>query len=228
MELSPNLHRLRVEGFQLYLWHDADRLTLIDAGPPGSAAAIAEAIRGLGFSLDKVTSIVLTHFHIDHAGSAAELRELSGAEVLAHAGDVPFLQGKAPPRPVLEDWERPLFEQVTAESPDIAPPWPTPVDRALTGGEVLDFGDGARVLSVPGHTDGSIAVHLPKHRALFTGDTIANVNRVMLGTFNLDKGKTIESMRSLAELEVDLACFGHGDPIVSGAGERLREAAATL
>lgn len=228
MKLSPNLHLLRVDGWQLYLWHDGDRLTLIDTGPPGSADAIADAIGGLGFAIDKLTRIVLTHFHVDHSGSAADLRAMSGAEVLAHTADVPFLLGQEPPQPVLEDWERPIYEQVSAGGSGIAPPRPTPVDGELTGGEVLDFGGGARILSAPGHTDGSIAVHLPEHRVLFTGDTIANVNRVMLGTFNLDKGKTIGSMRALADLDVDLACFGHGEPIVSGAGERLREAAATL
>jgi glyoxylase-like metal-dependent hydrolase (beta-lactamase superfamily II) len=47
---------------------------------------------------------VLTHFHADHAGSAAEIREWSDA-VIAHRDDAPIIRGKAPPPPpVLEDW----------------------------------------------------------------------------------------------------------------------------
>ncbi|EPJ35585.1 hypothetical protein STAFG_7340 [Streptomyces afghaniensis 772] len=59
-----------------------------------------------------VRRIVLTHFHEDHAGGAAEFAALSGAEVLAHRLDAPAVRGEIPgPEPVFEDWERPLHEQ---------------------------------------------------------------------------------------------------------------------
>ena len=70
-----------------------------------------------------------------------------------------------------------------------------------------------RSLPIPGHTEGSIAIHLPRHGVLFTGDTIANVGTVMLGTFNQDRAQTVASFRRLAALDVETACFGHGEPI---------------
>ena len=97
----------------------------------------------------------------------------------------------------------------------------------LHDGDVLDFGSGAEILAVPGHTEGSIAVYLPEHRVLFTGDTIANVGTVMLGTFNQDRARTVEPFRRLAALNVETACFGHGEPITSGAGRLLADAAAS-
>jgi hypothetical protein len=63
---------------------------------------------------------------------------------------------------------------------------------------------------------------------LFAGDTIANVGTVMLGVFNQDRTRTVASFRRLATLDVDTARLGHGEPIVSGASGRIREAAATL
>jgi glyoxylase-like metal-dependent hydrolase (beta-lactamase superfamily II) len=78
---------------------------------------------------------------------------------------------------------------------------------------VLDFGGGAHVLAISGHTEGSIAVHLPEHGVLFAGDTIANVGSVMLGVFNQDRARAVASFKRLAALE----CFGHGDPINTGA-----------
>ena len=87
--------------------------------------------------------------------------------------------------PVFEDWELPIWERVTVGLPDVAPP--VNVDRELHDGDVLDFGGGAHVLEIPGHTEGSIAIHLPSLGVLFTGDTIANVGSVMLGTFNQDR-----------------------------------------
>ena len=98
----------------------------------------------------------------------------------------------------------------------------------LHDGDVLDFGGGAEILSVPGHTDGSIAIHLPRHGVLFTGDTIANVGTVMLGVFNQDRAQTVASFKRLAALDVETACFGHGEPITSGAGAQIRDVAATL
>ena len=106
---------------------------------------------------------------------------------------------------------------MSAGLPDVAPP--VPVDSELCEGDVLDFGDGAEILAIPGHTEGSVAIHLPRHGVLFTGDTIANVGIVTLGVFNQDRARTVASFRRLADLDVETACFGHGDPIGVGRGK---------
>ncbi|MER6993563.1 MBL fold metallo-hydrolase [Saccharopolyspora hirsuta] len=219
----PGLYHLRPDFGQAYLWLDGRSATLIDTGTVGSGPAITALLTELDVELDR---IVLTHGHEDHVGSAAELRAATGAPVLAHAGDVAVIQGEQPrPDPVLLDWERPLFDSIT---PNVPPHPPCPVDQEIAEGDVLDFGGGARVLSIPGHTDGSIAIHLSRSRTLFTGDTIAHFGEVVLGTFNLDRAQAVESFRRLAELDTEVACFGHGEPITRNAGAELRAAAAKL
>jgi glyoxylase-like metal-dependent hydrolase (beta-lactamase superfamily II) len=218
--VTENLTMLRVNGWQLYAWRDGDSVTLIDTGAPGSDADVLTALPG-------VERIVLTHGHVDHTGSAAALHDATGAQVLAGAGDAAVIRGEVEiPPPVFEDWERPIHERVSADLPDVAPP--VTVLHELHDGDVLDFGGGAQVLAIPGHTEGSIAIHLPQQGVLFTGDTIANVGTVMLGTFNQDKPRTIASVQRLAVLDVDTACFGHGEPIALGAGARIREMAGRL
>jgi glyoxylase-like metal-dependent hydrolase (beta-lactamase superfamily II) len=220
LTVTPNLTMLRVKGWQVYVWRDGESVTLVDTGAPGSGAEITAAVAG-------IDRIVVTHGHVDHVGSAAELRESTGATVMAGADDAAVIRGRADmPPAVFEDWEVPIYERVSAGLPHTAPP--VPVDRELHDGDVLDFGGGAQILAIPGHTEGSIAVYLPEHGVLFTGDTIANVGSVMLGTFNQDRARTVASFERLAALDVEVACFGHGEPIAAGAGDRIRSVAVTL
>lgn len=218
--VTPDLTMLVVRGWQVYIWRDGDSVTVIDTGAPGSGAEILAVA-------PRIDRIVLTHGHVDHCGSAAELQDATGATVFAGAGDCREIRdGVAMPPPVFEDWEIPIHQRVSAGLPQAAPP--VAELEELNDGDALDFGGGAEVLAIPGHTDGSIAIHLPSRGVLFTGDTIANVGAVMLGTFNQDRAHTVASFKRLAALDAETACFGHGEPIITAARARIRETAATL
>ena len=91
--VTPNLTMLRVNGWQLYVWRDGDSVTLID-------------------TVTGIDRIVLTHGHVDHCGSAAELREITGASVMAGTADAAVIRGETDmPPPVFEDWEIPIWER---------------------------------------------------------------------------------------------------------------------
>ena len=217
VEVLPRLSMLRFPVGAAYLWRDDDGLTLIDTGTADCAARIEEVLDG------RLRRIVLTHWHEDHTGSAAELAARHGAEVVAHRLEAPVIRGEAAGAPpVLQDFEVPIREAV----PPLPPAPPCRVDREVEDGDVLAFGGGAVVVAVPGHTDGSIALHLPGPRVLFTGDAVANVRRTVLGVFNTDRSRALASLRRLAELDAETALFGHGDPIARGAADALRGAAA--
>lgn len=231
IELLPRLHFIRLPVGHAYLWRDPDGLTLVDAGLPGSARALAAAIRDAGHRPEDVRRLVLTHFHPDHIGAAADVAAWGDVQVLAHHADAPFIRAAgAGPAPDLADWERPIYEQVTrplaGQAP--APPLVAPrIDRELTDGDEPGFGDGAVTVAVPGHTPGSIAVYLPRHGVLFTGDAAARREdgTVIGGLFNVDRPQAAESLRRLATLDVTIACFGHGEPVTSNATAALQAAA---
>ncbi|MFE0703798.1 MBL fold metallo-hydrolase [Streptomyces sp. NPDC058872] len=223
IRITPRLHLLDFSIGQAYLWQDDGELTLIDAGWAGTADGTAAAVRKAGLDPDRLRRIVLTHCHRDHVGSAQELADRYGAEIVAHRRDAPVVRGEAPvPDPDLLDWEVPLHEHgLTVPA---APP--TRVDLEVDGGEELDFGDGAVVVHTPGHTPGSIALHLPRHGVLFTGDTVASVGEVTFGVFHVDRSLALDSMRILAGLAPSVLCCGHGAPVTSETAARLEAAAA--
>jgi glyoxylase-like metal-dependent hydrolase (beta-lactamase superfamily II) len=228
VELVPRLHLLRFPVGHAYLWQDPDGLTLIDCGVPGSAPAIADGIRAVGRSPTEVRHLVLTHFHEDHVGSAAEIVTWGDVTVYAHRADAPFIRGLEPgPEANLLDWEKPYWDAAQANMTRVKPE-PVRVDRELDHGDTLDFAGGALALSVPGHTPGSVAIYLPERRVLFTGDTVANSEEhgVILGVFNVDTELAVASLRRQAALDTEIACFGHGEPLVGNAGASLRAAAA--
>jgi glyoxylase-like metal-dependent hydrolase (beta-lactamase superfamily II) len=207
-----------------------DGYALIDTAMPGSAPAILDALSRLGGRSQELRQIVLTHSHIDHMGSAADLAEATGARVLAGALDAPFIRGTtSEPPPVYTAPERALHEQITAgfSEGNFPSPRPVPVDVELHDGDTIDdWGEPVHVLHVPGHTPGSIALHLPSSGVLFSGDTVATAEgRAILGPFNVDREQAITSFRRLASLDVEALCVPHGEPVLKGAREVLRAAA---
>lgn len=213
VEIRPELHLLLLEFGQAYLWNDGGGLTLIDTGIATSGEEIAAAIEGLGRRRSDVAQVVLTHFHEDHSGGAAEISAWGDVAVLAHRLDAPVIRGDVPgPAPDFTEEERALHRGLGAHLLPAAPP--CRVDRELEDGDVIDVGGGAEVIHTPGHTGGSIALHLRRHGVLFTGDTVAHVGgQVMPGVFNLDRAGTLRSFRRLAAVDAQLALVGHGEPV---------------
>jgi glyoxylase-like metal-dependent hydrolase (beta-lactamase superfamily II) len=71
--------------FQAYLIETPDGLFLVDCGMPGHEKTILRAMQRLGRQDLKL--IFITHAHVDHAGSAAALKRLTGVQVAVHRLD---------------------------------------------------------------------------------------------------------------------------------------------
>ena len=232
MEIVPGVHAIERLGVgRAYLYQEADRLTLIDTGVARSTDRIFAAIESIGRKPDDLRQIVITHDHHDHIGSLADVVERTDAQVLVHALDAPVVRGEQPPpTPSTIGLMRLLNPLLARVARPIAP---TRVDRELADGDEIDLDGGARVVHVPGHTAGSIALYLPKRRLLFAGDAAVNAFGLgppsgPLGIFNEDQAQARQSFRKLAALDFGVACFGHGAPLDSEASLAFRRRAERL
>jgi glyoxylase-like metal-dependent hydrolase (beta-lactamase superfamily II) len=228
MQIADGIHAIDFDGrVWAYVLRDDGGLMLIDAGIHGRLALLRASLESNAYRLADVTRVVLTHFHSDHIGMAAELRELSGAQIIAHEADAQTIRGLEPaPDPDLSDAEKQIFGEMTGGMPD-APP--SAVDREVTDGDLIDGASRATVVHVSGHTAGSIAVHLPERGIIFTGDAAAAIgDRPRVGFFNVGRARAASSFVRLAQLDAETACFGHGPPLVGGAGPLMRRAAERL
>ena len=206
---------LRFEVVNAYAVRIDTGFTVIDTGPLGSEGAILAALTQLGEPA-QLRQIVLTHSHKDHTGSPRGLSTREPARWSASAGDAAVIASSHDePEPVITDEERPFYERI---APTIPAAPPVPVDRLLHEGDDLGWGYRTEVIDAPGHTPGSIAIHLAGERVLITGDNVASLNgRPVLGPFNVARQEAIASFRRLAGLDIEVACFGHGDPIIADA-----------
>jgi len=216
MEVIPGVHWIpRING-NCYLLVDHE-LTLVDTGLPHHAKKILAYVTDeLHRKPSDLTTIILTHYHIDHIANAEELRRLTGAKVAAHHDDADYIEGKKPlPRP-----KNLLFRLATS----FMRVRPFPVDIRLQDASVVA---GCTVFHLPGHTPGSIALLAPQQSVLFCGDIVRSPNGNLQGPsqqFSFDYGKALQSIQRIKTLEFDVLLSGHGEPVRPQAATKVRSA----
>ncbi len=168
-------------------------LTMIDAGydKESSRSAILEGIGDAGLE-----RIILTHGHVDHAGSAWAIKEMTGARVLAHPDDDHSIQRR--------------FQGKTP-------------DGHVNGGDRIECGSlSIEVLHAPGHTPGHIAPWLPSHGIIFTGDLVTGEGSSLVAPPEGNMKDYMQSLRSLLDLPLKMLLPGHG-PVVNKPQKRIKE-----
>jgi glyoxylase-like metal-dependent hydrolase (beta-lactamase superfamily II) len=203
---------------------------LVDAGLPDSERKIERVLARHGLVLHNIKLIIVTHAHVDHAGGAARLRELSGAPILAHRDDADFYSRRVPMTFCPTGWVGRLFlktplphQPYTGFEPDIL----------LEGAETMNlaaFGVDGIVRHTAGHTPGSISVELSSEDAL-VGDLlssgillggIALTGRARRPPFEDDPLTVASELERLVRAGGKRFYMGHGGPLE--AAEVLRHA----
>src|SRR3989441_4569677 len=227
-QITPHVSRIGMGYVSAYLIAQ-DEVTVIDTGLPNHREIILKAASQAGRKPDEVRHILLTHHHADHTGSLAELMGATSAKAYIHPLDAAVVRGEKPaPGPNRENLAGrilgPLMARITPKLQPIEA-----LEETNDGDEVPAAG-GLKAIHTPGHTSGHLAFPWPHNGGvLFAGDAAGNVLfgprppvGALGGMFTEDMAQAKASFRKLAQLEFDVACFGHGGPIKGKAHAALR------
>ncbi|WP_265110451.1 MBL fold metallo-hydrolase [Halosolutus halophilus] len=222
-----------------------DELALVDTGIAIDEVR-SELRAGLaerGYEFADVDDVVLTHYHVDHAGLAGEIQAESGATVYVHESDLPLVEGDPEAvaaaderrRTLLEEWGVPgdaqddLFSFLEGMAHvDGASPDATPIEDGTTldvGGRTLE------TVHTPGHAAGlccfetSVASETQRTDGeavgdgaeAFVGDAVLPVYTPNVGGADVRVERPLEtyleSVREIADRDYDCVWPGHRDPI---------------
>ncbi|WP_029291521.1 MBL fold metallo-hydrolase [Cellulomonas sp. HZM] len=236
MEIAPGVHRIGNDIVACYLVVTEHGVTVVDAGLPGHRKELEAELAALGRSLDDVRGIVLTHGDSDHIGFAEALRREKGVPVFVGRGDAARARGEEKTSPAWGGWRIGAtigFLAYAVRKGGGRTRYLTEVVE-VDDGDVLDLPGSPRVIGLPGHSPGSIAVHFPAVDAVFVGDGLTT-RHVLTGAigpapapFTDDTAQALSSLDRLAGLGARWVLPGHGTPWDGGTAEavrRVREAA---
>ncbi|MGF1428764.1 MBL fold metallo-hydrolase [Kitasatospora sp. LaBMicrA B282] len=220
MELAPHLHRLGNDVVACYLLDTPDGITLIDAGLPGHWNDLQEELRVLGKTLADIRGVVLTHGDGDHIGFAERLRREHGVPVFVHGADAHRARtGEKPKTPAgpMRLFPALGFFWYGLRKNGLKAEYVKEVTE-FSDGDVLDLPGSPVIVGMPGHSPGSVAVHLPSAAAVCVGDALTT-RHVLTGRtgpqpapFTDEPAEALASLDRLAELEASWVLPGHGAP----------------
>lgn len=197
---------------------------IVDTGYPGNGERILDHLRANHIEPSDLSLIIITHGHIDHYGSADELRKLTGAPVAMHRADAEYLRKgiNCIGRPITLSGH--IFKSVFIRKEQ-------PVMKSLQADVVFeedidlkDFGVNGRIVHTPGHTTGSVSVILSDGTAIIGDLMMGGILRKQTPHFPLfanNLSQLEESIRKILALSPGVIHASHGGPFTKAAVERF-------
>ena len=199
-----------------------DGVMLIDAGFPGSRADVLESLRQLGFGVQDVRAILLTHAHIDHLGTAIWFAETYGTPVYCHADEVghskrEYLEQASPVKVAAHAWQPKWLKWSAAIIRKGALTHDgIPTAAPLTDDVAAHLPGAPTAIATPGHTGGHCSYVVDG--VLVSGDALVTDHPVaprrgpqlLPSVFNHDEDACRRSLATLATIDAEVMLPGHG------------------
>jgi glyoxylase-like metal-dependent hydrolase (beta-lactamase superfamily II) len=166
INLSPDK---KIERFVNCLIIFGNNITLVDTGTKGSEEKIFNYVKANNRNIEDITTIVLSHSHPDHIGSAAEIKKKTLCRILAHEGEKNWIENiemQAKERPV------PGFFNMVDQS--------VKIDKILKHNDKIKVDEDVtlEIIHSPGHSKGSINIFFKENKILFTADSVPIMNDI--------------------------------------------------
>jgi glyoxylase-like metal-dependent hydrolase (beta-lactamase superfamily II) len=183
---------------------------LIDSGGSNNRKELLNHLENAGCQPGMLKMILLTHGDFDHTGNAAYLREMFEGKIAMHAGDLGMVEqgdmffNRNQPNIIIRSLLPVVsrFGKSQRFSPDLL---------VNDGDDLSSYGFEARVISIPGHSKGSIAI-LTENADLFCGDLLENTKEPALGSLTDDMPAATASLQKLETINIGMVYPGHGQP----------------
>jgi len=187
-------------------------LMLVDTSLPENFETLEKFLKSWGYSISDISDVVITHSHPDHFGNAERIKREAKAKIYAHELEefklekVDFNEVKTALKEVSEEEIKKTLDRINNMKIEIPS-----VDIRLKGGEDLA---GFKVLHVPGHTKGHIALF--GEGILITGDAVRNFSVLSppLKFFCWDYEKAVNSFKFLVSLPYKILVPYHGELVL--------------
>ncbi len=235
--ISERVHFAHTDLVNWTLVTDGSGVLMIDAGFPGQRDEVLESVHELGFGVDDIHAILLTHAHIDHFGSAIWFAKTHGTPVFCHAAEVghakrEYLEQVSMVDLAMKLWQpRYLKWSATIGLKGALVREGIPTAHALTEEVAAALPGTPMAIPTPGHTGGhcSYVVDgvLISGDALVTGHPAAARSgpQLLPSLFNHDQEACMRSLSALGLLDTDVVLPGHG-PVWRGPIRDAAELAA--
>lgn len=198
------------------------KIAVIDTGSKGELwREVIDAIKKSGKDPKKdVSYILLTHEHLDHFGSAFDLKSATGGKIYIHGTGAEALRDPS----TLATKHFNVFGESSAETRKLKSTFgkiaPINPDSILLGGEKLDLGFSTlTVIHSGGHCGGHVMYYDDYRRAVFAGDEVIEVPSNP-GKYVIDLTGSAERkeiiLNRLLELRIDLLVPSHDAPYSGG------------
>jgi hydroxyacylglutathione hydrolase len=211
------IQRLNLGFVNAYLLRGGKGFVLVDTGMEIQRAKLVSELRRSGASPEALQLVILTHGDPDHSGNCAWLQKNFSVKIAVHPDDRDQVEtGVQPERSggtflhgALSAAGR-IGTRLRGSRPPAFHPFHPDLDLA-DGQDLAPFGLEARVLHIPGHTRGSIAI-LTADGRLIAGDTFSNMFGSHAPPYIQDRAELNASIRRLQELNARRVFPGHGRP----------------
>ncbi|WP_423746535.1 MBL fold metallo-hydrolase [Haladaptatus sp. SPP-AMP-3] len=222
-EVAPGVYRFGTNRVNWYVIEADGELLVVDAGLPNHWEQLVDGLDSLGYSLEDIAALILTHGHGDHIGFANRLQKTANVPVRVHSADVALVEGDSEEnmREVVWNLWRPAVIGLLLEfSRSGGNPSPVETVESFEAGTDLELPATPQVIHVPGHSAGSCVLYLSDRNVLFCGDALATVDLKtgrargpqIMPMFTENTKQAVESLDQLGSLGEVTLLPGHGDP----------------